>query len=92
MTTRTWKVYGMYNGEQHRQKMSFTPSKRYDWTKDGNVRIVELLNSDITGTNDFTLVRITRNTAEECERELDGQLSDGLFENVRTGEVVEVFA
>lgn len=70
--------------------MSFTPSKRYNWTKDGNVRIVELLNSDIAGTNNFSIIRITRNTAEECERELEGRLSGGPFENVRTGEAVEV--
>lgn len=44
----------------------------------------------MTGTNEYTIIRITRNTAEECERELDGQISDGFFENCVVGKVIEV--
>lgn len=46
-------------------------------------------NSDKTGTNDYSLVRITRDSAEECLQEMRGQISDGIFENSRTG-VIEL--
>lgn len=85
--TRTWKVYGA-NG--HRQAESFNASTCYDWSDGGSVRIVSTQNADITGTNEYSIVRITRNTAEECQRELDGQISDGIFENYNVGEVVEI--
>lgn len=87
MITRTWKVYGM---DGHRQKESFNDSYRYDFSKDGDVRIIEVENADKTGTNDYTLVRITRDTAKHCEEELEGQLTDGIFENYRTGRIEEV--
>lgn len=38
----------------------------------------------------FQKVRITRNNFEECEEELRGQLSDGVFENSKVGKVVEM--
>ena len=89
--TRTWKVYGM---DGHRQRLSFEPSARYDFTNgaysDGGTRIIEVFNSDRTGTNEYTIVQITRPTAQLCEDELSGQLSDGLFENVRFGKVEEM--
>ena len=91
MATRAWKVYGMFDGAiVHRQRESFHASRRYDWSEGDDIRIVELLNSDKTGTNEYTIIRITRNTAEECERELEGQLSDGLFENSRYGKIKEI--
>ena len=85
--TRTWKVYGA-NG--HRQAESFNASTCYDWSDGGLVRIVSTQNADVTGTNEYSIVRTTRNTAEECQRELDGQISDGIFENYNVGEVVEI--
>ena len=85
--TRTWKVYGA-NG--HRQAESFNASTCYDWSDGGSIRIVSTQNADVTGTNEYSIVRITRNTAEECQRELDGQISDGIFENYNVGEVVEI--
>lgn len=87
MITRAWKVYGM---DGHRQKESFNDSYRYDFSKDGDVRIIEVENSDKTGTNDYSLVRITRNTYKECLEELEGQLTDGIFENYRIGRIEEV--
>jgi hypothetical protein len=74
----------------HRQKESFNDSYRYDFSKDGDVRIIEVENADKTGTNDFSLVRITRNTAKECGEELEGQITDGIFENYRTGRIEEI--
>lgn len=85
--TRQWKVYGK-NG--HRQKVSFEPSVVYDWSKNGDVRIVELMNSDKTGTNEYCVVRITRNSSDECADEFVGQLCDGIFENARYGKVEEL--
>ena len=85
--TRTWKVYGA-NG--HRQRISFQESFRWDFTKDEDIRIIEVFNSDITNTNDYSIVKITRNTSQECEQELNGQVSDGIFENSRVGRIEEV--
>ena len=85
--TRAWKVYG---ADGHRQRESFYESQSYDWSEDGDIRRVEVENADKTGTNDYTIVRITRNTAEECEREFFGQLYDGIFETSRTGRIEEI--
>lgn len=87
MFTKSWKVYGM---DGHRQRESFRPSERYDWTEGDNVRVVEVRNADTTGTNDYTEIVITRNTEEECDFEMLGQLSDGVFENSRVGKIEEI--
>ena len=87
MITRTWKVYG---AEGHRQRESFFESYTYDFTNGNDVRIIDVQNSDKTGTNEYTVISITRNTAAECERELSGQISDGIFENSRVGRVEEI--
>jgi hypothetical protein len=87
MVTRAWKVYGIPG---HRQRESFNSSYTYDFSEEGDVRIIEVENSDKTGTNEYTVVKITRNTAEECEAELSGQITDGIFENSRVGEVLEI--
>lgn len=84
MTTKAYKVYG---AEGHRQRESFAPSKVWEFSEGEDIRIIEIINSDRTGTNDFTIIRITRNTPEECERELQAQISDGVFENSRTGKI-----
>lgn len=89
--TRTWRVYGR---DGHRQKESFRPSYVYDFTDSyyhrGETMVIDVKNSDKTGTNDYTEVSITADTAEACERELWGQISDGIFENSRVGKVEEV--
>jgi hypothetical protein len=85
--TRAWKVYG--EDGQH-QKESFNESCIYDFSENDDVRIIEIENSDETGTNEYSIVRITRNTAEECESELWGQITDGIFENSSVGNVEEV--
>lgn len=85
--TRTWKVYGRHG---HRIKESFNKSYTYNFSGDGKTRIIEVENSDKTGTNEYTIVRITRDTAKECEDELEGQISDGIFENQRIGYTEEV--
>ena len=85
--TRTWKVYGRLG---HRQAISFSPSFTWDFSAEGNVRILDVENSDKTGTNEYTLVHITRNTREECLEEIRGQVTDGLFENYSVGYFEEV--
>ena len=86
--TRTWMVYGV---DGHRQRQSFGESVNWDWSneRDG-VRIFEADNFDKTGTHDYSLIRITRNTWDECGDEMEGQISDGYFENSRVGKVVEI--
>lgn len=88
MVTRTWKVYGI---DGHRQRESFAPSYRYDFSNGvQGTRIIEVLNADKTGTNDYSVVSITRDTAKDCKKELLGQISDGIFENSRVGRVEEI--
>lgn len=87
MVTRAWKVFG-YEG--HRQRESFGPSYAWDCSEGDDVKFVAVDNSDKTGTNDYSIIRITRNTAKECEATLVGQLYDGAFENSRWGDVIEI--
>lgn len=85
MVTKVWRVYG---AEGHRQRESFEESYVWDFSNDRDgIRIIAVDNADKTGTHDYSLVSITRNTAEECDAELDGQITDGIFENSRTGRV-----
>ena len=75
----------MYGIPKHRQRESFYPSERQDLSTADNVRILETFNSDRTGTNEYNILRITRETREECFEELEAQLSDGLYENSNWG-------
>lgn len=86
-TTRIWKIYGQ---DGHRQRMSFGESLNYDFSTDEKTRKIEVEAADKTGTNDYVVVKITRDTAEECLDELNGQLDDGIFEDSRYGKVEEV--
>lgn len=88
MVTRSWKVYGT---EGHRQRESFGQSLRFDFSKGDDIKIIEVDNSDKTGTNDFSIIRISRNTAEECDETLMSQIADGVFENSRVGVIEEIF-
>ena len=87
MFTKAWKVYG---ADGHRMKESFNPSFKYDFSEGDRTRIIEVDNSDKTGTNEYSVIRITCNTEMDCRSELEGQLSDGIFENCRTGYVEEI--
>jgi hypothetical protein len=87
IVTRAWKVYG---ADGHRQRESFNPSYKYDFSENGETRIIDIENADKTGTNDYSIIRITRDTYEECKEELEGQLYDGIFENSRTGHIEEI--
>ena len=87
MVTKTYKVYG---AEGHRQRESFNESYKYDFSEGDDVRIIEVENSDKTGTNDYSIVKITRNNAIECDAEFWGQLTDGIFENSVVGKFEEI--
>lgn len=87
MVTKMYKIYG---AEGHRQRESFNNSQRYDFSKNGKTRILEIFNQDKTWTNDYSILKITCDTLSEVESELDGQLSDGIFENFRVGRIDEV--
>lgn len=87
MVKKAWKVYG---AEGHRQSESFYESYKYNWSNEKLVRIIEVFNSDKTGTNDYSIIAITRNSEEECFEELWGQIYDGIFEDCRTGQLVEI--
>lgn len=84
------RVYKVYSVEGHRQRESFNKSYKYDFSENGATRIIEVENSDKTGTNEYSIVRITRDTAQECYNELCGQITDGIFENSRTGRIEEL--
>ena len=86
---RYWKVYG---SEGHRLRTSFEESVHYDFSNEyDGVRILDFYNSDRTGTNEFTIARIERNTPNECAKEILGQYSDGYFENcMHIGKCVEI--
>lgn len=85
--TMSWKVYGV---EGHRQRESFFDSYVYDFSRGNDVRIIAVDNSDKTGTNDYSIIHITRNTYNECKNELMSQLSDGIFENSRVGDCIPI--
>lgn len=86
--TKKWKIYGL---EGHRQKESFNKSYQYDFS-DGEIgiRIINIKNADETKTNEYSIIEITRETEKECIEELDGQISDGIFENCRVGHIEEI--
>lgn len=87
--TRKWRVYG---ADGHRQRETFRPSFRYDFSNaKSGVRIIEGRAFDKTGTHDYLEVIITRPTAELCEEELQGQITDGIFENARVGKIEEIY-
>lgn len=85
--TRRWRVYGE-NGDSQRESLS--PSAWYNFSEPGEIRLIQVLNSDVTGTNEYTEVVVTRNTIDLCDEEMEGQITDGIFENCRVGKVIEI--
>lgn len=79
---KTWKIKGKNIGTGE--------SVKYDWTEGDNTRIVDVERADRTGDKNSVIVKITRNTAEECEAELNGQISDGLFENEKVEKILSI--
>lgn len=88
MKTMTWKVYGR---EGHRQRETFFPSFHQNMDEPDNPWrrpvVIDVQNADITGTHEYSIVKITAPTEELCQEEFLGQLSDGIFENSWTGKI-----
>lgn len=83
MVTKVWLVYA--------KKEPKNESYKFDFSNDDNgVRIIEVLNSDRTGCDEFSILKITRNSEEECIQELYGQESDGIWENDELQREVEI--
>ncbi len=84
----TWRVYGR---EGHRQRESFAKSYQHDFSENGKIRKLYVANADVTGTHEYTLIAIVRDSKEECMQEFEGQLSDGVFENSCVGKTELMF-
>ena len=88
MKTKSWKVYG---SDGHRQKISFGKSIHWDFSnKEDGIRIIEVDCEDRTNTNEYVIVRITREKEKDCESEFLAQVSDGIFENARIGKIEKI--
>ena len=82
---KVFHVYGVYG---HRQRESFYDS--YELLNEYNNTMICVNNSDMTGTNDYTEIVIIAKSEKECDKILDVQLTDGIFENSRTGKVIAI--
>lgn len=87
MYTIMAKVYGRTG---HRQKMSFNRSIFSKWAYPDDITRINILNADITGTNEYSVVIITCENKDKAHSTLNGQISDGAFENYNTG-YIEIF-
>lgn len=79
-------LFVIFGADGHRQRESFNKS----WSFETERAAVEIFNSDRTGSNLYTLIQITAEDFEACRREMEGQITDGVFENSRTGEIKEI--
>lgn len=82
----------VYGDDGHRQKISFLKSSFYDWSEKGkSLRKLSVINSDLLGNdNQFSLIIADRDTREDCAIEINGQLSDGAFENAKKGRIEKI--
>lgn len=85
MFEKIWKIYGV---DGHRQSASFGRSSINGKTW-GGIHL-DVLNSDITGTNEYTILVVRAETENLCRAELYAQISDGIFENCRVGRIEEI--
>lgn len=85
MYTKAWKIYGK---DGHRQRESFGQS--YAFHTYGDESFTRIFREDVLKTNDYVIMEITASDESECDRELEAQLIDGIFENVRTGATIEI--
>ena len=86
----TFRVYGMFDGEvRHRNRWSFEPSRDFDFRESRNVTM-HVSCADETGTHDYVDVTIDAEDEYSCVREILAQDSDGIFENCRTGKIIDI--
>lgn len=79
-------IFVVFGADGHRQRESFNSYRSFET----ELAAVEIFNSDRTGSNMYSLMEITAEDFEACREEFNGQLSDGVFENSRTGEIQEI--
>ena len=79
---RTWLVWAKREPNEK--------SRHYDWSRDGKVRKISVANCDVTGQAQFSIVKVSRDTYKECEDELDGQISDGIWEDDYVFKTLEI--
>lgn len=89
MVSMMFRVMG---ADGHRQRVSFRSSFVFFQrviSEDGftNMHLIECRCSDITQSNDYVDLLITASSEAACVSNLRSQLSDGIFENSRFGEV-----
>ena len=84
--TRTWKVWC----PEYAKKMK--APIHYDWSEgdysDGTARIIDIAKTE--ESEDLVIVKITRSTAEACEKEINAQIDDGIWEDCRAHIVKEI--
>lgn len=83
------KTFRIYGADGHRMKYSFEPSVKYDWSKGDEVRVIDIRCADKTGTNDYIDIEIST-SGRSPEAELMAQIEDGLFEDMRIGNIYEL--
>lgn len=86
-----WKVYGI---DEKEQKEALSPSYSTDMDTPDNpwkrkIRL-EVYNSDLTGTTNYSIVKVIAPDEDAGISEFLGQLSDGIFENTEVGKVEPV--
>lgn len=89
MNMRAWKVYG---ADGHRQRESFGETYSFSQRRKEGETAYVVFNSDITHTNEYTIVLIVSNNVsyDQLEDCLWSQISDGIFENSVVGKVEEI--
>lgn len=82
--TRIWKISVACDQQE---KVASQPSATWHCWSGADC---ELLCADRIGATDYVLLSVSADSAEACENELWGQVSDGAFENYRVSSVEEV--
>jgi hypothetical protein len=72
------KMYKVYGEEINNQRESFSPSYKVATLKNITISVI---NSDITGTNNYSILKLEGENERKLEDEFEAQLSDGVFEN-----------
>ena len=83
---KEWKVYG---ADGHRQRESFADSFSFNTMNGASIMI---RNYDMTDTHEYTTVIVLAKNERLCDEEFEVQLTDGVFENSRTGKIEVVKA
>lgn len=78
------RLWGLGGRQSDLPSFAFSPLIDSMDPQKGKV-LIEVFNSDVTGTRDYSIVRITGPSEEVCENEFDAQETDGVWENSRLG-------